>query len=105
MSNSNREKRLNDNSISPYRVIPTNNRWRSWRLNIFAYMMIGLFLFLGSCGGAQLAGWWSTSGKVSLTGETIKATGADPAEIRGFMTIREVLTAYNVTWQEFRNNQ
>jgi hypothetical protein len=64
-------------------------------------MLIGLILFFGSCEGAQVAGWWNTSGKVSITGETIKATGANPAEIRGLMTIQEVLTAYNVTREEF----
>ena len=83
------------------KVTPTQNRWRSWKVNIFVYMLIGLFLFIGSCQVAHLAGLWYTSGKVSVTGETIKATGANPAEIRGFMTIQEVLTAYNVTWEEF----
>ena len=83
------------------KVTPTQNRWRSWKVNIFVYMLIGLFLFIGSCQVAHLAGWWNTSGKVSVTGETITATGANPAEIRGFMTIQEVLTAYKVTWEEF----
>ena len=83
------------------KVTPTQNRWRSWKVNIFVYMVIGLFLFIGSCQAAHLAGWWNTSGKVSVTGETITATGANPAEIRGFMTIQEVLTAYKVTWEEF----
>jgi hypothetical protein len=92
--------KLNEIKAKPV-VIPTHNKWRSWRVNIFLYMLIGLILFFGSCEGAQLAGWWNTSGRVSITGEPIIATGADPAEIRGFMTIQEVLTAYNVTWEEF----
>jgi hypothetical protein len=91
----------NEMKTNSPRVIPTKNRWRSWRVNIFLYMMVGLILFFGSCEGARIAGWWSTSGKISVTGETITATGADPAEIRGFMTIQEVLKAYNVTWEEF----
>ena len=101
MNNDIQKSKLNDIKAKPSGVIPTNNKWRSWRVNIFVYMLIGLILFFGSCEGAQVAGWWNTSGKVSVTGETIKATGANPAEIRGFMTIQEVLTAYNVTWEEF----
>jgi hypothetical protein len=79
----------------------TGSRWRSWRIHMYVYMIIGLILFLGSCGTAQVAGIWNTSGKVSVTGQTITATGADPAEIRGFMTIQEILAAYSVTWEEF----
>jgi hypothetical protein len=101
MGSNSHETKLNDPKISSPRVVPTHNRWRSWRVNIFIYMMIGLILFFGSCEGARLAGWWTTSGKVSVTGEAIKATGADPAEIRGFMTVQEVLTAYDVSWAEF----
>jgi len=43
-----------------------------------------------------MAGVWSTSGKVTATGEKIQATGADPAEIKGWMTLSEVITAYKV---------
>jgi hypothetical protein len=101
MSSNIHENKINDTRVNPSRVVPINNKWRTWRINIFVYMMIGLILFFGSCAGARAAGWWSTSGRVSVTGEAIKATGADPAEIRGFMTIQEVLTAYNISWEEF----
>lgn len=101
MSNEIKTKRLDDKKNNSAGVVPTKNKWRSWRVNIFVYMLIGLILFFGSCQGAHLAGWWNTSGKISVTGEAIKATGANPAEIRGFMTIQEVLTAYKVTWEEF----
>ena len=86
---------------SEVKVVPTHNKWLSWKVNIFVYMLIGLILFFGSCEGARLASWWNTSGKISVTGDTITATGADPTEIRGFMTIQEVLTAYKLTWEEF----
>lgn len=92
-----------DNVIArPGKVVPTQNRWKSVNINIFVYMVIGLLLFLGTCGVAQSMGWWSTSGKVKVTGENVTVTGANPAEIRGFMTIREVIVGYNVTWEEFR---
>ena len=93
---------MNNNvKASSARAVPTNNKWRSWKVNIFVYMVIGLVFFVGSCQVAHLAGWWNTSGKVSVTGENITATGTNPDEIRGFMTIQEVLTAYKVTWEEF----
>ena len=68
--------------INSPRSKSTTSRWRSWRVNVFVYMMIGIVLFFGSCGGAQAAGIWNTSGKLSVTGQQITATGADPAEIR-----------------------
>jgi hypothetical protein len=93
--------KTNNIKINSIRSGSTGSRWRSWRIHMYVYMIIGLILFLGSCGTAQLAGIWNTSGKVSVTGQTITATGADPAEIRGSMTIQEILTAYHVTWEDF----
>jgi len=83
------------------RVISTRNRWRSLNVNIYLYMLIGLLLFLGSCQAAQAMGWWSTSGKTTSTGEKITATGTDPSEIKGWMTVKEVIEAYDVSWEEF----
>ncbi len=95
------EKATADTSGSRARVIPTHNSWRSLRVNIYLYAVIGLLLFLGSCQASQSMGWWSTSGKVTSTGEQVTATGADPSEIKGWMTIKEVLDAYKVPWEEF----
>lgn len=88
-------------SIRRDRVIPTHNTWRSLRVNIYIYMFIGILLFLGTCQTAQSMGWWSTSGKVTSTGEKITATGTDPSEIKGWMTIKEVIEAYKIPWEEF----
>lgn len=105
MSNKILDNNINDESTDiaakRSRVIPTHNKWKSLHVNIFAYMLIGMLLFFGTCAGAQSAGLWSTSGRVTITGENVTATGKDPAEIRGFMTVKEVLNAYNVTWDEF----
>ena len=79
------------------RVVPTTpRRWKSVRLGLYVYAALILVVFLGSIQIAQMAGFWSTSGKVTATGEKIQATGADPAEIKGWMTLSEVITAYKV---------
>ena len=83
------------------RVVPTNNKWRSLNVNIYLFTLIGLLLFLGTCQASQSMGWWSTSGKVTSTGEKVTATGTNPAEIKGWMTIKEVIAAYKIPWEEF----
>ena len=50
---------------------------------------------------AKLAGVWSTSGKLTASGEQVQITGADPAEIKGWMTINDVITAYQVPKEQF----
>lgn len=81
--------------------ITSARRWRSWRVNIFVYMLIGLILFFGSCQGARMAGWWSTTGRVSLNQESVPATGIDTSAIKGSTTIQQVLTTYQISWEEF----
>ncbi len=71
-------------------------RWRSVRVNLLAYAVLVLVLFLGVIQAAKLAGVWSTSGKLTASGEQVQITGADPAEIKGWMTIEQVITAYRV---------
>src|SRR5690349_3762835 len=76
-------------------------RWQSRRVNLYLYAALVLALFLGPIQAAKLAGAWSTSGKVTASGEQVQITGADPAEIKGWMTIEQVITAYQVPKQEF----
>jgi len=84
------------------RVTPTRpRRWKAVGVNPYLYAALVLILFLGFVQMAQAAGMWSTSGKVTGTGEKIAATGTDPAEIKGWMTIGEILSAYNVPKDEF----
>jgi hypothetical protein len=78
-------------------AIPTPpRRWRSIRVSPITYMAVVLTIFLGVIGGAQTAGWWSTSGQTTSDGAPVQLTGTDPAEIKGWMTIGDVLTAYQV---------
>jgi hypothetical protein len=76
-------------------------RWRSIRVNLVVYAALVLVLFLGVIETAKLAGVWSTSGKLTASGEQVQITGTDPAEIKGWMTINDVITAYQVPKDEF----
>ncbi len=84
------------------RVVPTRpRRWRSISLNLYAYVVIALLVFVSAVPIAQAANFWSVSGKLTGTGEKVTATGLDPAEIKGWMKISEVLTAYKVSQTDF----
>lgn len=81
-------------------VVPTNNKWRAFRVNNYVFALLGLVLLLGTIQVSQAAGAWTTSGKVTAAGEMIVATGANPDEIKGWMTISEVTEAYGVSVEE-----
>ena len=66
------------------------------KLNRHVHAVATVLLFLGVVWASQLGGVWTTSGKVTAAGERITATGADVAEVRGWMTVAEVASAYNV---------
>ena len=66
------------------------------RLNRHLHAVATVFVFLGIIWAAQVGGIWTTSGKVTAAGERITATGADVAEVRGWMTVDEVASAYKV---------
>jgi len=38
---------------------------------------------------------------VTTSGEQLQITGSDPAEIKGWMTIQDVITAHQVSEEEF----
>ncbi len=70
------------------------------RVNSYLYGFLAVALFVGIIFGAKSIGVWSTSGKVTATGERVTATGADVEEIKGWMTLGEVAKAYNVPISE-----
>ncbi len=70
------------------------------RVNPYVYGFLSLVVFVGLIFGAKAAGAWSISGKVTSTGEQIVATGANVDEIKGWMKIGDVATAYNVPLAE-----
>ncbi|MCW5882871.1 MAG: hypothetical protein KIS91_18205 [Anaerolineae bacterium] len=83
-------------------IVPTQpRRWKSININLYLYGALAVLAFLGTIWAFQAAGVWSISGKVTASGEKIQVTGADPAEIKGWMKISDVLTAYHLPKEEF----
>ncbi len=75
--------------------IPTPVRpWRSFSVSTPVYLGMILLIFFGTIAAAQAIGWWSTSGRTSPDGTPVQVTGKNPAEIKGWMTIADVLKAY-----------
>lgn len=69
---------------------------RSHHVGGLAYGALVLLLFFGTIQIAQQAGLWSVSGKYTPDGKPVQLSGADPAEVKGWMTIQAVLDAYQV---------
>jgi hypothetical protein len=92
----------NIDSVKTSKVkVAARHGWKSWRVNIFVFTCIGLLLFLGTCEGAQLMGKWSTATRKLPAGSTVTSSnGANPAVVKGSMTIQTVITTYNVSWEE-----
>ena len=67
------------------------------KVNPFIYGIVVLVLFFGVIGVAKATGNWSVSGKLSTSGEKAIPTGANPDEIKGWMTLADITTAYNVS--------
>ena len=66
------------------------------KINPFVYGVLVLTVFLGIIFSFQAASVWSTSGKVTGSGERIKASAEDVNTIKGWMTIGEVSATFNV---------
>ena len=66
------------------------------KVNPFIYGVLFLVLFFGVIGGAKAAGVWSVSGKLTSSGEKVAPTGTNGDEIKGWMTLNDVTTAYKV---------
>jgi len=64
------------------------------KVNPFIYGALILMLFFGVIGGATAAGIWSVSGKLTASGEKVAPTGTNVDEIKGWMTLDDVATAY-----------
>ena len=58
--------------------------------------MIVVIVFLGIIVGFQQAGMWSTSGKVSASGERVQPSAADVDTIKGWMTLEQVSNTFNI---------
>ena len=79
--------------------VPTVPRLRSVRIPLWLYLgsllaIVGVLVL-----GAQAAGWFVTTGRtVAGTSERVVPTvGSGSADIKGWMTVQQVLDAYPVT--------
>jgi hypothetical protein len=83
---------------------PTRTRLRTKRVPAAAPLALSLLLLVAAVGAAQLAGFWSTSGRApgvaasSSTGEpaTEKDTSSvpvSPEDVKGWMTLDQVVRA------------
>lgn len=78
--------------------VPTPARRVSRRVPLLAYVGGIVLLIAASIMGAQALGWYESGAKVNAAGERIApTTGASTADIKGWMTIQQVLDAYPVT--------
>jgi hypothetical protein len=66
------------------------------KIKPFIYGVLVLSLFFGVIGGAKAAGMWSVSGKLTGSGEKVQPTGTNVEEIKGWMTLNDVSSAYQV---------
>lgn len=66
------------------------------KINPYLYGVIVLVVFLGIILGFQLSGTWSTSGKVDAEGKSIQPASGDVNTIKGWMTLEQVSTAFNI---------
>ena len=78
----------------------TTKRCLAPKVNHYVYGVMTVVIFMGVILGAQALGLWSTSGKVDTSGKPVEITGKDPAEIKGWMLLGDIATAYNVPLSE-----
>jgi hypothetical protein len=71
-------------------------RRKIMRINPIIYGVIVVFVFYGIILGFQAAGVWSTSGKVAASGEAIQPSADDVNTIKGWMTLDQITTTFNV---------
>lgn len=84
--------------------VPTNPRLESRQIPLLALAGAFVAMLAVLLVGANYAGWMATTGRGSGSGastqqpaEQADPTGTDTAEIKGWMTLAQVLDAYPVT--------
>lgn len=73
------------------------------RIHPLLYGVLVLSVFLGTIIGFQAAGFWSVSGKLSADGKAIQPSVADVNTIKGWMTLEQITTTYNVSLSDILN--
>jgi hypothetical protein len=67
------------------------------RINPMVYGGLVLVAFFGIILGFQAVGFWSTSGKVSASGDQIQPSAGDVNSIKGWMTLEQITTTFDVS--------
>jgi hypothetical protein len=70
------------------------------RINPYLYGALVLIVFFGTILGFQSAGIWSISGKVTNSGEQVQPATDDVNTIKGWMTLEQISTTYQVPLAE-----
>ncbi len=70
------------------------------KINPLMFGVVVLVVFLGVIYGFQQAGVWSTSGKVTGSGERVEPSAADVSTIKGWMTLEQVSTTFGIPLSE-----
>jgi len=70
------------------------------RIHPFVYGFLVLGVFFGTILGFQRAGIWSTSGKITASGDQVQPSATDVDTIKGWMTLEQITTTYQVPFQE-----
>ncbi len=70
------------------------------KINPYLFGLIVVVVFIGILIGFQQAGFWSTSGKVTGSGQAVEPSAADVNTIKGWMTLEQVSTAFNIPVSE-----
>ncbi len=66
------------------------------RINPIVYGVAVVAIFLGVISAFQAAGMWSISGKLTASGEVVTPSAADVTTIKGWMTLEQISTAFDV---------
>lgn len=80
--------------------VPTRTRLTTRRLPVLAYLAVLLLVPAAVVSASVAAGWWRTTG-TSLTATSVEgvpaqapAAPADPADVKGSMTVQAVVDAF-----------
>ncbi len=66
------------------------------RINPFMYGVFVVVIFLGTILGFQAVGIWSVSGKITSSGEAVQPIASDVNSIKGWMTLEQISTTFDV---------
>ena len=70
------------------------------RIPPVVYGIFVVVIFFGTILGFQRAGVWSVSGKITSSGEAVQPSAADVDSIKGWMTLEQIATTYDVSLED-----